>query len=420
MNPKSNSRKLILGSGLIGNALDNYDTALYVYLAPFIAPIFFEKSDPVVALILAYGLMSTNVITKPLGALLFGKMALAYGAKRTLLVTLTGVAVSTFCLGLLPGYAEIGICAPILLAIIRMIQGFFASGEASIMPLMIIEQAEPTKRSRASSYYLCSTMGGIMLASLAATWVSQTDNPGYYWRMPFFASILTAIAGLWLRSLFKDIPVEKIRAGISASRMIVTNKGKVLRVVLVSSFSYITYAIPFIFMNKFLPMISNITDTEMLAHNNMLLALDIMLLLVFGRVAEKFSYNKWMAVMSGLLAFTIVPVFYLLPISSIWEVTMLRLWIVVLGVAFVAPLKAWFYELFEGSERYLVMGFGYAIGTELLGRNSIAICWTLFYVSNNYLIPAFYIMLVSLLATAALLWPRSVISVNAEICSRPS
>lgn len=153
-------------------------------------------------------------------------------------------------------------------------------------------------------------------------------------------------------------------------------------------------------------MISSITDTEMLTHNSLLLMLDIALLPFFGILAEKFQYHKWMAGMAGLILITIVPIFYILPTSSLWEVTLLRLWIVVIGVAFVAPLNAWFFKMLTGNEKYLIMGFGYAIGTELLGRNIIVVCWSLFYAYNNVIAPACYIAVISLLATIALLFQQ--------------
>jgi MFS family permease len=402
-----NSQALVFWSGIIGNVLDHYDVALYVYLAPFIAQVFFADNDPTVALILTYGLMSTSLITRPLGSLLFGKMAINIGAKKTLLITLAGVTVSSFCLGLIPGYASIGSSAPILLALIRMIQGLFASGELSIVALFILEQSKESKRSRASSYYLCSTMGGICLASWAAAWVSQTDNPEYYWRIPFFASALTAIVGFWMRSLLKDLPPDKLTKRNSNTEVILKNKWKIVKIICVSSFSYMTFAVPFIFMNKFIPMITDITDTEMLTHNSFLLMLDILLLPVFGWIAEKFQYYKWMALQSGLIMITIVPLFYILPLSSLWEVTLLRLWIIVIGVAFVAPLNAWFFQLLAGPEKYLIMGFGYSIGTEFLGRNTVAISYSLFYAYNSVIAPACYIALISLLATVALMWRGS-------------
>ncbi len=397
-----NKPSLVFWSGVIGNALDHYDIALYALLTPFIAPIFFPTDDYIVQLILGYGLMSTGLITRPIGAFFFGRMATKYGPKTSLVITLGGVSISTLCIGLIPGYSTIGIYAPILLVIIRIAQGLFASGEHSVSMLFIMEHVKNGNHAKASSYYLISTMGGMMIASWAATWVSASSDPSYYWRLPFFASIFTGAVGLFLRFLLKDVqnpPREQEKNGMEIIKI---NKNKLIRIIIVSSFSHMTYVIPFVFFNTFIPILHpNITQTAMLLQNSQLLMLDVVLLLICGWITDKMSYSKWMASMSFALFLTIIPAFYLLSSSSMDVIIAVRLWIILIGVAFVAPLKAWFFKMLSGQEKYLVLGVGYAIGAEFLGRSTTAICLFLWY-EFGLLAPAIYICLLSLAATIAL------------------
>lgn len=398
-----NKPLLVFWSGVIGNALDHYDIALYALLAPFIAPIFFPTDDYIVQLILAYGLMSTGIITRPIGAFFFGRMATIYGPKTSLVLTLSGVAITTLMIGLIPGYNEIGLYAPVLLVIIRMLQGVFASGEHSVSMLFIMENVKNGNHAKASSYYLVSSMGGMMIASWAATWVSSSGNPEYYWRYPFFASILTAIVGLILRSLLSNAHAPVTTKQETSMETIKINRGKLLRIIVVSSFSHMTYVVPFVFFNSFIPLLHpNITQTDMLLQNSQLLMFDVALLLICGWITDKFSYSKWMASMSFALFLTIIPAFYLLSSPSMDTIIAVRLWIIVIGVAFVAPLKAWFFKMLSGQEKYLVLGVGYAIGAEFLGRSTTVICWFLWYEFGSLLAPAMYICALSLAATIAL------------------
>lgn len=403
---QKNKSSLIFWSGVIGNSLDHYDIALYAYMVPFIAPIFFKTDDPVVELIIAYGLMSTALFTRPIGGFIFGKMAMNHGAKRTLVITLAGVSASTFIMGIVPGYNDIGACAPIILILIRITQGIFASGEHAVSSLFIMNHVEKGKYGRASSYYLISTMAGMMVASFAATLVSKSSDPGYYWRYPFFIGIITGFVGLFLRYLLHETKVEKPKEKVRNIDLIRVNIGKLLRVVLVSSFSYMTYGVPFVFFNSFIPLLQpHITKSQMLEHNTILLVVDIAMIPIFGFLTEKFSYSKWMAVMSMLLCITIIPLFYLLPTASMPVIIAIRLWIIILGVAFVSPLKAWFFKMLSGNEKYLVLGIGYAIGTEFLGRSTTAISLYLWNHFNHSLFaPSLYIAFVSLATTIALLW----------------
>lgn len=403
---QKNKSSLIFWSGIIGNSLDHYDIALYAYMAPFIAPIFFKAGDPVVELIIAYGLMSTALFTRPIGGFIFGKMAMNHGAKRTLVITLAGVSLCTFALGFVPGYDDIGTFAPVILVLIRMTQGIFASGEHAVSSLFIMNHVEKGKYGRASSYYLISTMFGMMVASYAATLVSKTSNPGYYWRYPFFIGIITGFVGVFLRYLLHETPIEKPKTKIKSIDLIKVNVGKLLRIVLVSSFSFMTYSVPFVFFNSFIPLLQpHITKSQMLEHNTILLLIDVAMLPIFGFLTEKFPYGKWMATMSMLLCVTIIPLFYLLPDASMPVIIAIRLWIIILGVAFVAPLKAWFFKMLSGNEKYLVLGIGYAIGTEFFGRSITAISLSLWHYFNNSLFaPSLYIAFVSLATTIALLW----------------
>ena len=396
------NKRTVFIATIIGNILDHYDVALYAFLAPFLAPVFFAQSDPIVALILTYGLMSINAITRPIGSLFFGKMAITHGAKRTLIITLLGVTITTFCLGIIPEYSKIGFFAPVLLCITRMIQGLFAAGEISVSSLFILEQCQKENHAKASSYYLCSTMFGITLASWAAAIVSNTSDPQYYWRYAFFASVFTGIAGLWLRMLLSDTEEKQEAQKHNIGTVVLTNKLQILRIMLVSSFSFMTYSVPFIFLNKFIPVLRPITDTEMLMHNSVLLTIDIILLPIFGYIASKFEYSKWMASVAFTMTMTIVPIFYLMQFASLMEITLMKLWIIVLGVAFSAPLNAWFFETLATRDKYTIMGFGYSIGTEVLGRNTTVICWSLWYYFQNVMAPALYITMVSVLALVAL------------------
>lgn len=402
---KPPTSRRVFWSVIVGNVLDHYDSALYAFLAPFLAPIFFPESDPLVALIMIYGLKSLSMITRPFGSILFGHLALRYPTKTLLVITLTGVAICTLLIGIIPGYETIGILAPISLAVIRAIQGIFAAGEHNIAALFILEHVKNKKKhSIASSYYLCSTMSGTMLASLAATIVSQTTDPTYYWRIAFIIGIFTCLVGIYLR--IKTDYNEKLTTKIipkSSFKLILENKLTLIKIIPISSFTFVTYIVPFIFLNNFIPLFGKITTSELLVHNTILLVVDIIMLPIFGFIAAKFDIAKWMATMSCLLAVSIIPSFYILPSLSIIGVTMVKMWIITLGIAFVAPLNALLFRMIPGREKYLVTGFGYAIGTELLGRSTTPICLGLWYFTDNVMAPAAYIAFVAICATFALL-----------------
>ncbi len=376
--------------------------ALYTFLVPFLAPVFFKQEDPIVQLILAYGLTAVAMITRPLGSIFFGKMAMRTSAKKVLIITLIGVASTTCMIGFIPGYDSIGSWSVVILLLIRVIQGLFAAGEQSIASIFLLDKIDEAKRTKVSSYYVASSMCGATMASGAATLVSMSSQPEFYWRYAFISGIVTGLIGLVMRLMMVDSDKKQHSIEIQVRKIVNLHKISILRVIFVSSFSYMTYSIPFVFFNKFIPLFNDISLTEMLGYNSLLLTLDILLLPVFGYMAQRYDPRIWMTWTAVLLGLTAIPAFYLLETASVYGITAIRLWIIVTGIAFVTPSKVWMFNLIGGKERYLVTGLGYAIGTEVLGRQTTTICWILWYQTQSIIAPAYYIVFLSIAAVVAL------------------
>lgn len=398
------NRNKVFISGIIGNILDHYDVALYGFLAPFLAPVFFPQQDPVVQLILAYGLMSLNLFTRFIGSIYFGKYAMKYGPQKTLIITLLGVTVCTLAMGLVPGYNELGFVAPILLCITRMTQGIFAAGEYAISSMYFIEIFQYKKRGQINGYYLASSMIGVTLASFAATIVSNSSEPNLYWRFAFYSSFVTGIAGYILRQSLAHLPYTQIaKATISSKQAIKNNKGKILTIIFVTSCSYLTYSIPFIFLNKFVPSISDITETQMLTQNTLLLVYDVVLLLIIGHFINKVNLKKLMIFLSILLSITFFSIFIRMEDLSFIAISIFRFWIVTIGALLAVTLNSWVVSILNNQDKYLIKGVSYVLGTELFGKNSTAICWTLWYYFGSTAIIGIYLSTISIIAIISLL-----------------
>ena len=283
---------------MVGNILDHYDMALYTFLVPFIAPVFFPGNDHVVQLIMAYSITAISIIARPLGSIIFGNMAMRLGAKFVLILTLAGVACSTCIIGFIPGYDSIGIWGAIILIIVRFIQGVFAAGELSVSGLFVLDQVQVERRAKASSYYIASSMTGAMIASAVAWLVSWSGQGEIYWRYAFVSGIVTGLIGLVMRYIvldgFTPQPIEKIKL----HKIVIKYRFIIFQIILVSSVSYMTFSVPFIFLNKFIPLLTDITLTQMMGYNSIMMLLDILLLPVAGHIAQKYNIAKWMASMA--------------------------------------------------------------------------------------------------------------------------
>lgn len=203
-------------SGWLGTAMEYMDFQLYSLAAAIIFPkIFFPNFDPVVGLLIAFMTYGVGFLARPVGAWFFGRMGDRVGRKKVLVITIMMMGVSTMLIGFLPGYAQIGLAAPIILVFLRLAQGFGAGAELSGASVMLAEYAPPKKRGLIASFVCLGTNSGTLLAS--GLWVLLTLLPeealmSWGWRLPFIASIGITLYALWMRRNLKESPVfEAVR-----------------------------------------------------------------------------------------------------------------------------------------------------------------------------------------------------------------
>ena len=385
---------------LIGNSLDHFDTTLYGFLAPILAPIFFPNSDQIVSLIMAYSIIATSILTRPLGVYIFGIIASKMGPLIGLSYSLIGIAITTVMIGFIPPYEVIGPYAPALLIIIRCIWGIFAAGETAIAKLFILEDKTDHDALRSSYLYQASSMIGIVVASLASTIVIYF-NISYGWRLCFLLGGVTGFIGYYIRKYNSDTSFVKKNNFIKLYSIdgiitLLRYKEVLLKVAILNSFSYITYSIPFIVMNNLIPLITDIDLKTMMSFNTILLVLDLLLIPVVGAKLLKYDFKKIMLYSSSCLMITILPLWYYIQGASLFYICFVRIWIVFLGVIFLCPLNIWCQKLIPGGDKYLVIGIGNAIGASTIGKMTPAICLSLYYYSNSPVAVGIYIFAITL------------------------
>ncbi|ASX27783.1 MFS transporter [Rickettsia sp. MEAM1 (Bemisia tabaci)] len=408
---------------LIGNALDHFDTALYGFLAPLLAGIFFSNHDKIVALILTYSVLTTSLFTRPIGSYFFGVIAKKYGGVFALSHSLIGVALTTALIGLIPSHAQIGWLAPLLLVVIRTMQGIYSEGECAIAKLFILENKEEKKAFKASYLYNTSTMVGIIFASFISTIVLNTEYNDY-WRVCFIFGGLTALVGYFLRKSSPPLssttslcqsrvggnPVIKkykffswipAYAGLTIHHDLLTiwnNKLNIIRISFAIGFSYMTYIVPFVFMNSFIPLITDISLETMMKFNTEFLIFDMIMIPVIGNLTKKFHYLKILRGTLILMILSLIPLWWFLNNSSICYVNFVRIFIILAGVSFLAPLNCWLNDLFKTADKYMLVGIGSSIGSSLIGRLTPSTCLMLWHITNSSISIAFYITVISLVA----------------------
>ena len=212
----------IVFASSVGTIIEWYDFLIYATAAALVFnKAFFPTFDPLAGTLAALGSYAVGFVARPLGAALFGHFGDRLGRKSMLVLTLFIMGLSTFCIGLLPTYASIGILAPILLILLRIIQGIGLGGEWGGASLMVLEHAPADRRGFYTSFVQIGFPIGLVLATLVFSLVSKlpdADVAAYGWRIPFLISILLLAIGTFVRSRVPETPVFealKMRDGLS-------------------------------------------------------------------------------------------------------------------------------------------------------------------------------------------------------------
>jgi len=204
-------RKVIVAS-LIGTTIEWYDFFLYGTASALVFnKLFFPKADPLTGVILAFATNALGFVARPLGGLVFGHFGDRIGRKRLLLLSLVLMGGASMLIGCLPTYAQVGVAAPLLLTLLRLIQGFAVGGEWGGAVLIVAEHGPPARRGFWTSWPQAGVAAGNLLATAVllamAAWQSDADFLAWGWRIPFLLSVALIVVGWWVRSSVAESPI---------------------------------------------------------------------------------------------------------------------------------------------------------------------------------------------------------------------
>lgn len=370
--------KKVLVASLTGSAIEWFDYFLYGTAAALVFnKIFFPMVDPVIGLILSYLSFSLTFFIRPIGGVIFAHIGDRIGRKKTLVLTLSLMGGATVMIGLLPTYDMIGIWAPILLILMRIIQGMGIGGEWGGALLLAYEYA-PEKRK---GFFGSIPQAGVTIGMLMATFIvslmtlfSEEDFLSWGWRIPFLLSSVLVLLGLWIRRDIDETPdFRKVKAaGQVAKAPLRDTLTHHWREVLIAAGLKVVETAPFYIFSTF--VVSYATSTLSYQKSQVLEAVTVGALIatvmipLMGLLSDKIGRKRMYAISVTLLGLFIVPWFLLLNTGTTWGIMLAT--IVMFGVLW-APVTAVLgtlcSEIFSANVRYTGITLGYQIGAALAG-----------------------------------------------------
>jgi len=364
-------RKVVFAS-LIGATIEWYDFFLYGAVAGIVFnKLFFPAKDPVVSILLAYTTFAIGFVARPLGGLIFGHFGDRIGRKSVLVATLMIMGVATMLVGMLPTYQQVGLLAPTLLVLLRLLQGIGLGGEWGGAVLMTYEYASPDKRGFYASIPQIGLAIGLCLSSGVVALLSRlpdADFLGWGWRVAFIASFLLVLVGLYVRLRILETPefrrVKETQqvVRVPALEMIKRNPVSILLGMgarYVDGVYFNAYAVFSIVYLTTLAPVKVSREVALWAVSASALVM-IVTIPIFGRLSDKLGRPKTYALGAFLLAIAAYPSFVLLGSGD--PFTIFASLIIAFGVIYpicYGPEAALFADLFEPSVRFSGISFVY-------------------------------------------------------------
>ena len=383
---KSSMRKVAL-TALAGTSIEWYDFFLYATAAALVFPsVFFPESDPTMGLILSFGTFAFGFVARPIGGILFGHFGDRIGRKKTLVTALMLMGVASTLIGLMPAYATIGIAAPILLTILRFVQGLAIGGQWGGAMLLVTESAPSDQRGYYGAYAQAGAPVGVILANLAFILISSLVSEDFFqawgWRIPFISSVILIGISMYVQLHVEDTGAFKELEALRVKKLAADDSGKTparrspvleaitkypKRITLAAG-AFLSVQVNFYILISFIlaygsdPTGGGMSrDTVLIA---VLIASALMVVVQFWASAYSDRHGRKGIFMLGA-ALTGISAFALFPLVSTGS-----FWLSVLGISaglcFVGmmygPQAAFFTELFSTEVRYSGASLGYQLG----------------------------------------------------------
>ncbi|HJD73885.1 MAG TPA: MHS family MFS transporter [Enterobacter roggenkampii] len=370
--------KKVLIASLTGSAIEWFDYFLYGTAAALVFnKIFFPMVDPVIGLILSYLSFSLTFFIRPIGGVLFAHIGDRIGRKKTLVLTLSLMGGATVMIGLLPTYEMIGLWAPALLILMRIIQGMGIGGEWGGALLLAYEYA-PEKRK---GFFGSIPQAGVTIGMLMATFIvslmtlfNEEDFLSWGWRIPFLLSSVLVLLGLWIRKDIDETPdFQKVKASGQVAKAPLRDTLKHhWREVLIAAGLKVVETAPFYIFSTF--VVSYATSTLTYQKSQALEAVTLgalvatLMIPLMGLLSDKVGRQRMYAISVFVLGLFIVPWFMLLNTGTTWGIVLAT--VIAFGVLW-APVTAVLgtlcSEIFSANVRYTGITLGYQLGAALAG-----------------------------------------------------
>jgi MHS family proline/betaine transporter-like MFS transporter len=406
LTPKAVRRGII--AGVAGNILEWYDFALFGFFAQQIGTHFFPATDRTASLLAAYGTFAAGFLMRPVGGALFGWVGDRYGRKQALIWSVLAMAFPSFMIGVLPSTETIGLLAPILLLLFRLLQGVAVGGEYMASAVFLVEGSAAGRRGWMGSWGPFGASAGTLLGSAAGAIVNASMSPesvlAYGWRIPFILGLAVGLGGLAIRRHYVERVPHQAPCESPLGEAFRIHWPTILHLVALVAGISVGFYTTFVYAPTWVHQVTNVPARTALEINTVAMAVSLVLIPYAGHISDRFGRRPVLLLGSAALALLAYPLMALMARghpAGIF-VGQLSLALIVAGIGGVLP--ATMAELAPWRVRCTVLSVAYNLGVALLGGSTPLIAAWLLAKTGLTLAPAVYLAGAGVLSTIGALF----------------
>jgi len=412
---KKETLKRAIAATALGNAMEWFDFGVYAYFATTIGRVFFPGDNASIQLLATFGAFAAAFLMRPIGGLVLGPLGDKIGRQKILAFTMIMMSVCTFCIGLIPSYNSIGVLAPILLLILRMIQGFSTGGEFGGAATFIAEYSPDRMRGFLGSWLEFGTFIGYILAAVVVTvltsMLSESSLLSWGWRIPFFIAGPIGIVGLYMRMKLEETPAysnhddsEEEDAGRSELVSLVSGHWRPL---LLCAGLVLVYMVADYMLLSYMPTYMTASLHHDASHSLYLIILVMVVMMVIQPFMGMASdiWGRRPIIFIGCIGFVIlsIPCLWLIQSTSMIAIFFGLMILGALLNTFTAVMPSTLPALFPTAIRYGAVAIGLNISTSLFGGTTPLVTTWLIDAFGTNMMPAYYLMLSGVIGAAVIL-----------------
>jgi len=404
----------VVAAGSVGSIMEYYDFALYGYFTPILTKLFFPEASPVIGLIATLGVFASGYLMRPVGAFIFGHIGDTVGRGRALFLSILLMAIPTFLLGCLPTYGQIGFWAPVLLVILRLLQGISVGGEFTGAMIYLAENAPKGRSGFFASFATAGANIGMLLGSGVGAFIASALNDqqlmSWGWRVPFWFGLAVALQGIVIRAKSKAekpmiSPGEKQINPIR--EVLTTHFGLLMRLTGITWFIAVGFNITFTYLSTYLAAQTHVPLAVALEINSVAMLVLIVMEPLAGHLSDRYGRKPFLLVSAVGLMLLAWPAFRIMtdgnPDNDLWIQCVLA----VLVSLFNGVYPAMMVEMVPVRIRMTLLSLSIGLGLGVFGGTAPLFSTLLIQWTGSNTAPAFYLIFSAVLGFVLILTTKS-------------